>query len=120
MAKKKRAGKSKSDHIQGYLEQNPDASPTEVIDALARKRVKVSTSLVGKIKYELKQGTKPTPKRKPKKRAARKKAAPVATPATAAFSLTMEDLLEAKKLVDELGSVEEVRKALDALEKLRV
>lgn len=34
-----------------------------------QKRIRVSTSLVGKIKYELKQGAEPTTKRKPKKRA---------------------------------------------------
>jgi hypothetical protein len=50
MAKKK-AGKSLSQSIRDYLQANPDATPNQIVEALAKKGVKVSPGLASNIKY---------------------------------------------------------------------
>ena len=50
MAKKK-AGKSLSQSIRDYLHANPDATPTQIVEALAKKGIKVSPGLASNIKY---------------------------------------------------------------------
>jgi hypothetical protein len=118
MAKKK-AGKSGSQHIREYLAKNPTATPNQIIEALANKGVKVSSGLVSNVKYTsgptVKGKKKAAPKNAVQKWAPKKKAAPK----RGAAALTVEDLLEAKKLADELGGIAEARKALDTLEKLK-
>lgn len=106
MAKKKRAGKSKSQHIRDYLAANPGATPNQIKDGLAKQGVKVSTGLASNVKYT--SGTGAKKKKKPGRRGR-----PKATP------LSAQNLLDAKKLADDLGGIGEARKALDALEKLQ-
>ena len=48
MAKKK----NRSQHIRDHLAKNPDAKPKDIIEALAKKGVEVSMSLVSAIKYK--------------------------------------------------------------------
>ena len=105
MAKRKRArgGPNKSDAIRDYLAKNKDAKPKEIIEALAKQGIKVSQALVGNVKFT--SGKKTV---KAKKKAGRPPRA----------DLTAADLLEAKRLADQLGGISKAKQALETLEKL--
>ena len=107
-----RAGKvprgARSQAIRDYLAQNPDASPRQVVDGLKAQGIPVKETLVGSIKYG-----------KRAKAASRKKGAGRATPSRANGTLTSDDLLEAKRIADRLGGIEQARAALETLEQLR-
>ena len=108
-AKKSRKRKkfNKSAAIRAYLESHPDASPKDVSETLkAKHRVTVSAQLVSNIKHGI--NAKPG-KRGPKgKKRGRK-------PGSRADKFSMQDLLAAKHLVAQLGSVEAAASALKAL-----
>jgi hypothetical protein len=92
---------NKSQLIRDYKTKHPDARPVEIVKAL--KAHKVSPALVGNVLHRAKSGKKSNRGWK----AARK-----------SDGLTLDSLLAAKKLVHELGSVEAVKAALNALERL--
>ena len=106
-----RAGKAprgaRSQAVREYLSQNPDASPRQVVSALAAQGIDVKETLVGSIKYG-----------KRAKTAGRKKGPGRAKPSRANGTLTSDDLLEAKRLAERLGGIEQVRAALETLEQL--
>ena len=118
MAKKK-SGKSLSQSIRDHLQANPSATPNQIVAALAKKGIKVSPGLASNIKYT--SGLSAKKKTGKKKSATVRRGAPKKKAAAkrGAAALTVEDLLEAKKLVNDLGGIDEVRKALDALERLK-
>ena len=98
---------ARSEAIRGYLSRNPGASPKEVVVGLKAGGIEVSEGLVASIKYDKrhkavgrKQSTRPTPEAQ-------------------GAALSVGDLLEAKRLADELEGIEQVRQALEALERLR-
>ena len=93
--------------IRDYLAKKPKATPTEVSDALKGTGVDVSVGLVSKVKYT---------KNKPNKKGS---VNTVAARRLAPASLSVADLLEVKKLADQLGSLKTMRQALDTLEQLR-
>jgi hypothetical protein len=105
---RKRKKFNKSAAIREYLESHPDSSPKEIADTLkAKHRVNVSAQLVSNIKHNLnakpgKRGPKPGKKRGRK-------------PGATADKFSMQDLLAAKHLVAQLGSVEAASSALKAL-----
>lgn len=101
MAKKAARG-AKSRAIRDYLAANPKANVKTVVEVLAKQGIKVSGALVGAIKY-----TKA-------KKGRRKRVAAAA----ASEGLDIQKLVAVKKLVNDLGGIEQVRKALAALEKL--
>ena len=101
MAKKPARG-ARSQAVRDYLKSNPSANVKTVVEELAKGGMKVSAALVGAIKYA-----------KAKKKRRRRVAA-----AAASEGLDIQKLIAVKKLVNDLGGVEEVRKALTALEKL--
>ncbi len=108
MARKKKAtGVNRSQAIRDYLAEKPKATPKEVVAALKGTGVDVSKALVSNVKY-----TKKTTK---KKGSVKTVAARRLVPA----SLSVADLLEVKKLADQLGGVKAMRQALDTLEQLR-
>lgn len=111
---KKRAGKSLSQHIRDYLDANPGATPGEIVEGLGKQGVKVSPGLASNVKYTSGTGAK-----KKKKTGRRRGRPPGRRAATSARSISAQDLLEAKKLVDGLGGIQSARAALDALEKLQ-
>ncbi|MEX0702969.1 MAG: hypothetical protein WD069_12815 [Planctomycetales bacterium] len=103
---------SKSQAIRDYLSAHRGAGPKEVVEKLGEQGVKVSTQLVSVVKSKMKsRGKKRRVVRKPQQ----------ATPAASSSSngLSIGDLVETKKLVDQLGGVKQARAALDALERLR-
>ncbi len=107
-----------------YLEVHPEATATIVIPALSKKGITVSQGLVNKIRSQLKKvgSTKKTAKKEvvvKKKRVARKKATRKKVTRPSVSALSADDLFEAKKLVDKLGSLDGARKAIETLEQLR-
>jgi hypothetical protein len=97
MAKKQAASKSKSVAIREYKAKNPYARPKEIADILGQQGVAVTPALVSTIL---------SADRKRSNRRALSRPASV------------EQLLLAKRLADELGGLDEARNALDALAKL--
>jgi hypothetical protein len=117
MAKKKSKGVNKSQAIRDYLTEHPDATASVIRPALAERGIDVSVALIGQIKQWMKKsGGKATKKKAAKKTPAGKQAAP--RESVSAKTLTAEDLVDAKKLVDELGGIDQARKALEYLEEL--
>jgi hypothetical protein len=127
MAKKKSQGVNKSQAVRDYLAEHPDATASTILPALAARGIDVSVALVSQIKQRLKNsGESGSGKSTTKKKAGRKKVAgrkamtkkTTATSSRAANALTADDLVEAKKLVDELGGIDQAREALKYLENL--
>ena len=114
MAKKKSPvsssrGKSKAQAIRDeFAAQGAAARPKDVIAALKAKGMKVASAQVSNIKAKLGSGKA--------KRGRKPGAAHSAHSANGMVSL--EVLLEAKKLAERLGGVDAARKALEALSKL--
>ncbi len=94
--------KSKSQSIRDHLAKNPTDGPKAVKAALAKKGIDVSEALVGVVKYG------PGSKKTGRGRGRRGRSG----------QISAAELLNAKKLIDELGGINETRKALDVLEKL--
>jgi hypothetical protein len=115
MAKKTKAGPNKSDSIRAYFADHPHAGPTEVVQALSAQGVEVSVALVSAIKGKLK-GKKG--KRGRKKGPAAKTQRGAKTRAGSHEKVSLNMLLAAKKLANQLGGIAKARQALDLLSKL--
>lgn len=109
---KKRTGKSKSQHIRDYLQEKPDATPNQIVDALKAKGITASVGLASNVKYTSGYRSKGGRKRK---RVLRRKPGRRA----AGTQLTVQQLVEVKKLAGQLGGIEQARNALDALATLQ-
>jgi hypothetical protein len=127
MAKKKSQGVNKSQAVHDYLTEHPDATASTILPALAERGIDVSVALVGQIKQRMKKsGESGSGESRAKKKAVKKKVVgrkamakkTTATSSPAAKALTADDLMEAKKLVDELGGIDQAREALKYLEEL--
>ena len=82
--------RNKSAKIRALLSENPDASAKEIVEVLARQRVRVSPAQV----YNAKAG--------------------MAKPKDSGYA----SLIKAKRLADAMGGVEEARRVLDVLARL--
>lgn len=109
MAKKAASGGSKSQAIRDYLAKNPGASPKQIVQDLKDQGVEVSMGLANVVKYS--SGRKGRRKKV-------KRGRPAGSRASTSGGLTMEQLIETKRIVDKLGGTAEVRRALDVLDKL--
>ena len=120
MAKKK-AVVNRSAAIRNYQAKNPGASAKEVVSALVMQGIAVTEHFVYNVKSNNKARKKAAKKIVvvKKKRVARKKATRKKVNRPSVSALSVNDLLEAKKLVDKLGSVDGARKAIETLEQLR-
>jgi hypothetical protein len=99
MARKR--GQNRSAAIRAYKENNPDARPKAIAEGLAKEGVKVSAGYVSTVlSNERRKGGK---RRKKKSGGANREYA---------------DLVQAKRLVDAMGGVEQARSALNALAKI--
>jgi len=115
MAKKKaRVNKSKA--IRDFMAANPDAASKDVMAALAKEGIKVTSGFVYKVKSQVKAKGKPKKAAAKKKIVAKKKVAATKPPASDEISLSA--LLGAKKLAQQLGGVEAAKKAINALGQL--
>jgi hypothetical protein len=108
---KKRTGVNKSQAIRDFLSTNPEATGSEITAALAKKGIKVSPGLASNVKYT----SGPKRKKKTSKNKVVKRRLPGRRSAS---ELSANDLLAAKQLADQLGGIQEARRALDTLEKL--
>ena len=86
---------SKAAKIRALLAERPDAKAKEIVEALAAKKVKVTTAQVYNVKATSGNGK------------------PVTKKASA-----YDSLIQAKKLADAMGGVDKARAALDVLAKL--
>jgi len=106
MARPKKAPRgAKSQAVRDYLTANKDAGPSAVVAGLKEQGVAVSLPTVSAIKAKMGLS----------KKRRRRKVVRAAAPANS--HLTVEDLLRAKKLVDEIGA-QRAKEALEALAKL--
>ena len=95
---------NKSQVIRDYIAGHPDAPPKAIRLALSEQGVEVSDGLVGVVKY----GGKKSKKAASAHRVSRRSKG----------GLSVDDLIEVKRLADELGGVKELRKALELLDEL--
>ncbi len=115
---KKAAGKNKSAAIRDYYTANPDAKPKQVAEALAKQGLKVTPAFVSTIRANSK-----------KKTTARRPGRPAGSTKTASSRRTISSsnpdqvsvatLLKVKKLIKEVGSIEEVSAGLSTLKQLQ-
>jgi hypothetical protein len=86
--------------------------PREIEKGLKAEGIRVSLGLISNVKYG--GGTK-----KGKNKRGRRAMMQVAARKTPAVAVTVEQLLDVKRLADSLGGSEQVRHALETLEQLR-
>jgi hypothetical protein len=98
---------NKSQAIRAYLKAHRGAKPLAVVEALKAQGIDVSAQTVSTVKFNMKQ----------KKGKGRKRAAGAEAPANGE-TISLSALLEAKKLVNKVGSLEKVKTALKALDSL--
>ncbi len=111
MAKKKSGGASKSDVIRTTSAENPGVGPTELAKLIqSAHNIKVSPAMVSTVlSQDRSRGGKPARRGRP----------PKARRATRGGSdLSVDVLVRIKKLADEIGGVDEARRALDALSQI--
>lgn len=106
MARMKRGKKTQV--IREYLASHPTEGPVAVVAGLKAQGITVKPGLVSAIKYGKPGGRKSRPSvRVAARRTSRN------------GSITVEQLLEVKKLADSIGGSEQVRSALDTLDQIR-
>src|SRR5690242_1685669 len=107
MARKAKSGSNKSATIRDYKAVNPSATPKEVAEALEKSGVSVSAQFVSTVLSNAKKkgGKVGTRGRKPGR--------PVAVPVG-----DLQQLIQVKKLVDQMGGVEKAKAAVDVLARL--
>jgi hypothetical protein len=99
---------NKSQAIRDFAEANPKVGPTDTATALTEQGIDVSPAMVSQVKLKMKQ-------KKGGRR--RKKAAAPSQPAGETFELST--LVKAKKLAEQMGSIDKAQAALAALAKLQ-
>ena len=107
MAKLKRGVKTQA--VRDYISANPDANPKAIAAGLKFQGLTVKLGLVNSVKYSKRERT-------------RKGRAPVlhaAARKTSSPVVTVDQLIEVKRLADSLGGIGAVRQAIDMLEQLR-
>jgi hypothetical protein len=97
---------NRSQAIRDYLAKNSGASVGEIKEALAKKGIKASDSLINAVKY------RKGPHKGKRKRGRRPGAASV-------DGISVDSLVAAKQLVDRVGSVEAAVQAIGVLRKLQ-
>jgi len=105
MPRKRKSTVNRSQAIRDYLATNAGASVGEIKEALAKKGIKASDSLINAVKYK-RLG------RKGKRRRGRPGKASVE-------GISVDSLVAAKRLVDRVGSAEAAVQAIGVLRKLQ-
>jgi len=109
--KRKRRRVNRSAAIREYFQSNPAAGPSEVVAAMAEKKMKVTPTLVSNVKSRMQNGAAPNGKKGRRGRPAKR------TTGEATFPMSL--LMEAKRLAQQAGSVEAAREALNVISKLQ-
>jgi len=120
---KKSAGQNKSAAIRDYYKSHPKAKPKEVLSALQASGIKTTTAFISTIRSNMKKGLgtgkrgRPAGSvtRRPSKAVTRGRRPAASSPSS---EVSIDSLLKVKRVVEEMGSVDEARAALNALEKL--
>lgn len=124
---KKSGGPNKSQAIRDYYGANPDAKPMEVAAELGKKGIVVTPAFVSTVKSttmgkSAKKSARKSAKKSTasaKKSTGAKRGRPVgSTNKTTSNEVSLDSLLQVKKIVEEMGSVQDAKNALTALEKL--
>jgi hypothetical protein len=106
-------GASKSEAIRNYKNSHQDAGPTAIAAALTKEGTKVTPAFVSTVLSNAKRkGRRKMGRRKMVRRGRR--------PAVVArrSSDPVDRLIQAKKLAEQMGGVEQARAALDALARI--
>lgn len=101
MARIKRGAKAQA--IREALEKTPEASAKEIVASVKESGLRVTPQMVYSLKTRAAAG--------PKKKRGRK--------ASLNGKVSLDTLILAKKLADQLGGVEKAKEAMDALAKLQ-
>ena len=116
---KKSDGVSKSQAIRDYCDANPKAKPKQIAEALAAQGIVVTPQFVSTIRSNAKRKkTTRRPGRPAASDPAPKVSRRAARSTAASGDVSIDSLIRAKKIVEEMGSVDEAKKALDTLAKL--
>jgi hypothetical protein len=91
---------ARSQAVRDFVAKNPTATVKEVVDGVAKTGIKVSVGLVNVLKY---------------KKARKKRVIKDAS----SHGIDIKQLIAVKKLIDELGGMEQMRFAMMALEQLQ-
>lgn len=128
MAKKKTrsGGPNKSAAIRDYYNANPDAMPKDVAEALGAKGLDVSAQFVSTIRSKQLKSQGASSRRgkagRPKGTAAKKRVSAKRGRSAAAtggdVKVSIDELVQAKEMVDALGGMEKARRTLDALSQI--
>lgn len=111
--------KSKSQLAREYAAKHPDAGPSEIAAALKKRGVKASPNLVSMaLSNSLTKRRTPTKKRPAKKRASAQKRRRKAATKRAPAQPSLDALLQARKFVDQMGSLDKAQRALDGLRRV--
>lgn len=116
MAKKARRGRSKGGVNKAqavrdeFEKQGVDSAPKDVIAALKKRGIDVAPAQVSNIRTSLRGPAKK--KKSAKRQVVGRKAA------TKSDSVSIDALIAAKKLADQMGGVDKAKQALDVLAKL--
>lgn len=107
MAKRK---VNKSQEIRDYVKANRTASAKDVVEALKKKGIKVSSPMVANVKS--KSGLTRNRRGRPRKDEA------VSSRTAPGCAVALETLIEAKRFVAKVGSTQKALDVIRALEKL--
>lgn len=107
MARKAKSGTNKSAAIRDYKAANPIASPKEISEALSKSGMEVSAQFVSTVLSNAKRNGGKVGKR------GRKPGRAVALPVG-----ELQQLIQVKKFVDQIGGVEKAKAAVDVLARL--
>jgi hypothetical protein len=102
---KKSTGGTKSALIRNYKRDNPAAKPKEIAEALSKTGEKITPAFVSTVLSNEKRRGK-------KKRGGGRKPGPVSA------ASGYENLVQAKRLADQMGGVAKAKAALDALARI--
>lgn len=107
MARKAKTASNKSAAIRDYKAANPSSSPAEIVEGLAKSGVSVSAQFVSTVLSNAKKKGGKVGKR------GRKPGHSVALPVG-----DLQQLIQVKKFVDQLGGIEKAKAAVDVLARL--
>ena len=117
MAKKKAAGKSKSSKsvnksqaVRDFYADNPNAKPKDVVEGLAKKGIKLNAQYVSVVRSNSKKKSKSGRVGRPAGRSTARKAG--------GETVSIDALLKLKKVVEEVGGIDNAKAALSALDRL--
>ena len=104
-----RGGVNKSEAIRSYLASHPGATPKQIKQALSSQGIEASEGLISVVKYGGKKGG-----------GGRRLVRRGVGASRGGNGLSAADLLAVKAVSDQLGGVQEVRRAIEALEQLGI